>query len=100
MKLGKLAAMYKGLNVTGNLDLTDLKLFNLLKNTKKHHSLEFIQEDEKYPVWVMLAEQGGNFNTLGESNFGGHVAMKNFSNSTYAKRSTTAATKLGSKFLA
>ena len=89
--------MYKGLNVTGNLDLTDLKLFNLLKNTKKHHNLEFIKEDEKYPVWVMLAEQGGNFNTLGESNIGGHVAMKN---STYAKRSTTAATKLGSKFLA
>ena len=26
--------MYKGLNVTGNLDLTDLKLFNLLKKNK------------------------------------------------------------------
>lgn len=48
----------------------------------------------------MLAEQGGNFNTLGESNIGGHVAMKSFSNSTYAKRSTNAVTKLGSKFLA
>ena len=51
----------------------------------------------------MLAEQGFNFNTLGESNSDGHVAMRFFLvliKLYLRERSIAAAIKLGSKFLA
>ena len=46
------------------------------KTPKNLRNLEFTKEGEKYLVRVMLAEQDFNFNTLGESNSDGHVAMR------------------------
>ena len=56
----KLAAMYRHLSITRDIDLTNLDRFNYTKNTKNGTTiLEFYNEDK----WVLLKNQTGEFLT-------------------------------------
>ena len=72
-----LAALYKYLNVAGDLDLTNLDWFNNTKNTKKCATvLEFFNSGK----WVTLTKQTGEFLApkMLKDRFGGLSTMKNF----------------------
>ena len=77
VKRDKLAALYKHLNVTGNLDLISLDWFKIAAYPKKGTTIfEFYNGDK----WVPLTKQTGGFlapKTL-RDRFGGVNAMKNF----------------------
>ena len=74
LKRDKLAALYKHLNVTGNLDLINLDQFKLAADPKKRAKIfEFYNGDK----WVTLTKQTGEFlspKTL-RDRFGGGNAM-------------------------
>ena len=72
----KLAALYRHLNVTGNLDLIEYKRFRLENTEKGTTNLEFYNSDR----WFPLTKQTGKFfapKTL-RDRFGGVNTMKNF----------------------
>ena len=77
LKRDKLSALYRHLNVTGNLDLIDLDRFKLTTDPKKGATIfEFYNGDR----WVPLTKQAGEFfapKTL-RDRFGGVNTMKNF----------------------
>ena len=77
VKRDKLAALYRHLNVTGNLDLIDLDRFKLTRDRKKGATIfEFYDGDR----WVPLIKQTGKFfapKTL-RDRFGGVSTMKYF----------------------
>ena len=76
VKRDKLAAFYKHLNVTGNLDLIDYKRFRLENTDKGATNLEFYSSDR----WFPLTKQTGKFftpKTL-RDRFGRVNTMKNF----------------------
>ena len=77
VKRDKLAALYRHLNVTGNLDLIDLDRFKLTRDRKKGATIfEFYNGDR----WVPLIKQTGKFfapKTL-RDRFGGVSTMKYF----------------------
>ena len=76
VKRDKLAAFYRHLNVTGNIDLIDFDCFKLKTDPKKGATIfEFYNGDR----WVSLTKQTGKFfapKTL-RDRFGGINAMKN-----------------------
>ena len=58
VKRDKINALYRHLNVTGNLDLADLDRFRLTKDPKKGVTIfEFYNGDR----WVPLRKQTGEF---------------------------------------
>ena len=77
VKRDKLAALYRHLNVTGNLDLIDLDRFKLTKDRKKGATIfQFYDGDRLVP----LTKQTGEFfatKTL-RDRFGGVNPMKKF----------------------
>ena len=77
IKRDKLIALYRHLNVAGDIDLTDLDRLRLTTDPKKGVTIfEFYNGDR----WVPLARQTGEFlvaKTL-RDRFGGIIAMKNF----------------------
>ena len=77
VKRDKLAALYRHLNVTDNLDLIDLDRLNLTTDPKKDFTIfEFYNGDR----WVPLTKQTGEFfapKTL-RDRFGRANTMKNF----------------------
>ena len=77
VKRDKLAAFYRHLNVTGNIDLIDFDCFKLKTDPKKGATIfEFYNGDR----WVSLTKQTGEFfapKTLRDK-FVGINAMKNF----------------------
>ena len=77
VKWDKINALYRHLNVTGNLDLIDLNWFRLTTDPKKGVTIfEFYNGDR----WVPLTKQTGNFlapKTL-RDRFGVVNTMKNF----------------------
>ena len=93
----KLAALYRHLKVTGNLDLINLDQFKLTTDPKRGATIfEFYNSDR----WVPLTKQAGEFfapKTL-RSRFGGVNTVKNFLGIDRAypalERSLSAATKL------
>ena len=93
----KLAALYRHLNVTGNIDLIDLNQFKLKADPKKGTTIfEFSNGDR----WVSLTKQAGKFfapKTL-RDRFGGINAMKKIlsidTTSPSLERSISAASKL------
>ena len=96
VKRNKLAALYRHLNVTGNLDLIEYKRFRLENTEKGATNLEFYNSDR----WFPLTKQTGKFlapKTL-RGRFGGVNTMKNFvgidKTSLALERSFKAATKL------
>ena len=97
VKRDKLAALYRHLNVTGNIDLIDLNQFKLKADPKKGTTIfEFSNGDR----WVSLTKQAGEFfapKTL-RDRFGGINAMKKFlsidTTSPSIERSISAASKL------
>ena len=99
VKRDKLAALYRHLNVTGNIGLIDLNLFKLTRNPKKAATIfEFYNGDR----WVPLTNQTAEFyapKTIRDA-FGGINAMKKFLfiNTTppSLERSISAASKLKS----
>ena len=100
VKRDKLAALYRHLNVTGNIGLIDLNLFKLTRNPKKAATIfEFYNGDR----WVPLTKQTAEFyapKTIRDA-FGGINAMKKFLfiNTTppSLERSISAASKLKSE---
>ena len=100
VKRDKLAALYRHLNVTGNIGLIDLNLFKLTRNPKKGATIfEFYNGDR----WVPLTKQTAEFyapKTVRDA-FGGINAMKKFLfiNTTLPllERSISAASKLKSE---
>ena len=97
VKRDKLAALYRHLNVTGNLDLINLDRFKFTADPKKGATIfEFYNGDR----WVRLTKQTGGFfapKTL-RDRFGGVNRMKNFlgidKTPPALERSFRAATKL------
>ena len=97
VKRDKINALYRHLNVTGNLDLIDLDRFRLTKDQKKGVTIfEFYNEDR----WVPLTKQTGEFfapKTL-RDRLGGLNTMKNIlgidKTPPTLERSLKAATKL------
>ena len=77
VKRDKLGALYRHLNVTGNLDLINLDQFKLTTDPKKGATIfEFYNGDR----WVPLTKQIGEFfapKTL-RDRFGGVNTMENF----------------------
>ena len=77
VKLDKLPALYRHLNVTDNLRLIDLDRFKLTRDPMKEATIfEFYNNDR----WVPLTKQTGKFftpKTL-RDRFGGVNTMKNF----------------------
>ena len=77
VKRDKLTALYRQLNVTGNIDLIDLGRFRFTTDPKKRATIfEFYNGDR----WIPLTKQTGDFfapKTLRETS-GGINAMKNF----------------------
>ena len=77
VKLDKLPALYRHLNVTDNLRLFDLDRFKLTRDPMKEATIfEFYNNDR----WVPLTKQTGKFftpKTL-RDRFGGVNTMKNF----------------------
>ena len=58
VKRNKITALYRHLNVTGNLDLTDLERFRLTTDPKKGVTIfEFYNSDR----WVSLTKRNGDF---------------------------------------
>ena len=100
VKRDKLAALYRYLNVTGNLDLIDLDRFKLSRGPKKGATIfEFYNGDR----WVPLTKQTSEFfapKTV-RVRFGGINTMKKFSSVDKTppalERSFKAATKLKSE---
>ena len=100
VKRDKLGALYRHLNVTGNLDLINLDRFKLTTDPKKEATIfEFYNGDR----WVPLTKQTEFFapKTL-RDRFGGVNTMKNFLGvdkmPPALQRSFKAATKLKGKF--
>ena len=99
-KRDELAALYRHLNVTGNLDLINLDRFKLTMDPRKGTTIfEFYNGDK----WVPLTKQTGKFlapKTL-RDRFGGVNTMKIFSGVDKTppaiERSFKAATKLKSE---
>ena len=97
LKRDKLSALYRHLNVTGNLDLIDLDRFKLTTDPKKGATIfEFYNGDR----WVPLTKQAGEFfapKTL-RDRFGGVNTMKKIlcidRTPPSLERSISAATKL------
>ena len=97
LKRDKLSALYRHLNVTGNLDLIDLDRFKLTTDPKKGATIfEFYNGDR----WVPLTKKIGEFfapKTL-RDRFGGVNTMKKFlcidRTPPSLERSISAATKL------
>ena len=97
VKRDKLAALYRHLNVIGNIGLIDLNLNKLTRNPKKGATIfEFCNGDR----WVPLTKQTGEFyapKTIIDA-FGGINAMKNFlfvdTTAPSLERSISAASKL------
>ena len=97
VKRDKLAALYRHLNVTGNLDLINLDRFKLTTDPKKEATIfEFYNGDR----WVPLTKQTGEFfapKTL-RDRFSGVNTIKKFSGvdrmPPALERSFKAATKL------
>ena len=99
-KRDKLAALYRHLNVTGNLDLINLDRFKLTMDPRKRTTIFEFHIGDK---WVPLTKQTGKFlapQTL-RDRFGGVNTMKRFLgvNKTppAIERSFKAATKLKSE---
>ena len=101
VKRDKINALYRHLNVTGDIDLIDLDRFRLTKESKKGVTIfEFYNGDR----WVPLTKQTGEFfvsKTSGDR-FGGVNAMKNFlgieTTPPSLERLISAATRLKSEF--
>ena len=77
VKRGKLAALYRHLNIAGNLDLINLDRLKLTTDPKKGATAFEFYNGTK---WVSLTKQTGEFlapKTL-RDRFGGVNAMKNF----------------------
>ena len=97
VKQDKITALYRHLNITGNLDLLDLDRFRLTTDHKKGTTIfEFYNGDR----WVPLTKRTGEFftpKTL-RGRFGGVGTMKNFlgidKTPPALERSFKAATKL------
>ena len=77
VKQDKFSALYRHLNVTGNLDLIDLDQFRLTKDPKKGVTIfEFYNGDR----WAFLTKKTGDFfvpKALRDM-FGGVNTMQNF----------------------
>ena len=76
VKQGKLAALYRHLKITGNLDLIDLDRFKLTTDARKGATIFEFYSDR----WDPLTKQTGEFfvpKTL-KDRFGGVNTMKNF----------------------
>ena len=77
VKWDKLTALYRHLNVTGDIDLIDLDRFRLTKDLQKRVTIFEFYKDNR---WIPLTKQTGEFcapKTLMDS-FGGVNRMKNF----------------------